>query len=127
MPQPTRWYRIGLYAQALLYTVAGINHLWHPRMYLAIMPDHYTHPAVWVAFTGIAEIAAGPGLLPPQTRRAAAIGIILMLLAYLDVHSFMLQHAHDRFASLPYWALVARLPLQFALIAWAARYAGKAR
>ena len=103
--------------------MAGANHLWHPATYLAIMPDHYSHPGFWVAFTGAAEIAAGLGLLLPQTRRAAAVGIILMLLVYFDVHLFMLRHAHDRFANLPHWALVARLPLQLVLIAWAARYA----
>ena len=124
MPQPSRRYRIGLYAQSLLYTVAGINHLWHPATYLAIMPPHYTRPAFWVAATGIAEIAAGVGLLLPQTRRAAAIGIVLMLLVYFDVHIFMLREAADRFANLPYWALVARLPLQLVLIAWAWFYAG---
>ncbi|WP_419803830.1 DoxX family protein [Terriglobus sp.] len=120
---PPRWYKTGLYTQALLYTAAGFNHLWHPRTYLAIMPDHYTHPAFWVAATGVAEIAGGLGLLVPQTRRAAAIGIIVMLLGYFDVHWFMLQHAADRFAGMPHWALLARLPLQFVLIAWAWVYA----
>ncbi len=115
--------RISLYLQALLYTSAGLNHLWHPRMYLAIMPDHYTHLSFWVVATGIAEIAVGLGLLVPQTRRAAAIGIVLMLLGYFDVHIFMLRHATDRFASIPHWALIARLPLQFVLIAWAWVYA----
>ena len=125
MPKP--WYRLSLYAQAFLYTAAGTNHLWHPRTYLAIMPDHYTHPAFWVAATGVAEIAGGLGLLPPQTRHPAAIGIVLMLLGYFDVHIFMLEHAHDRFHNIPYWALIIRLPLQFVLIAWAARYTLKTR
>ena len=123
MPQAFRWRRIGLYAQALVYTAAGANHLWHPRAYLAIMPGHYAHPAFWVAFTGIAEIVGGLGLLLPQTRRAAAIGIIVMLLGYFDVHWYMLQHAADRFRTVPYWALAGRLPLQLVLIAWAWLYA----
>jgi uncharacterized membrane protein len=120
-------YRAGLYLQALLYAAGGINHFWHPRLYVAIMPDHYSHPAAWVAFTGAAEIAGAAGLLLPSTRRAAAVAIILMLLAYFDVHIYMLQHAADRFSSIPLWALVLRLPLQFVLIAWAAIYARRAR
>lgn len=122
-PKHSLLYRAGLFTQALLYVAAGVNHLWHPRVYLAIMPDHYTHPALWVAATGLAEIAGGLGLLPPQTRRAAAVGIILMLLGYFDVHLFMLEHAADRFNHIPHWALVVRLPLQLVLIAWAWLYA----
>ena len=116
-------YRVGLYTQALFYAAGGVNHLWHPRMYVAIMPDHYAHPAAWVAGTGVAEIAGAVGLILPATRRAAAVGIILMLLGYFDVHSFMLQHATDRFSSIPHWALVVRLPMQLVLMAWAAVYA----
>lgn len=123
MPQANRWYRVGLYMQSGFYAIAGVNHLWHPRLYLAVMPPHYTHPAFWVAFTGVAEIAGAMGLLLPSTRRAAATGIVLMLLGYFDVHWYMLQHAHDRFAGMPYWALVGRLPLQIVLIAWAVVYA----
>ena len=119
------WYHVGLFAQSLLYTLAGVNHFWHPHTYLAIMPAHYTHPAFWVAATGLAEIAGGIGLLLPSTRRAASIAIILMLIGYFDVHWYMLQHAADRFSSLPHWALVARLPLQIVLIAWAWVYARK--
>ena len=121
----SRLYRAGLYVQSVFYVAAGVNHLWHPHTYVKLVPDHYTHPAFWVAATGVAELAGGLGLLVPQTRRAAAIGIILMLIGYFDVHIFMLQHAADRFASIPHWALVARLPLQFVLIAWAWVYAGR--
>ena len=119
----SRFHRVGLYVQSLFYAAGGINHLWHPQPYLTIMPDHYSHPAFWVAATGVAEIAAAAGLLLPKTRRAAAIGIILMLLGYFDVHISMLQHAADRFSTLPHWLLVARLPLQLVLIAWAWIYA----
>ncbi|GAA3767657.1 DoxX family protein [Terriglobus aquaticus] len=126
MPQ-SKLARAGLYVQSAFYFVAGGLHLWRPRLYLAIMPDHYSHPVAWVAATGVAEIAGAIGLLLPATRRAAAIGIILMLVGYFDVHIFMLQHAGDRFASIPHWALIVRLPLQLVLIAWAAAYARRSR
>ena len=57
----SKWYRYGLYAQGLLYLAGGLNHLWHPRMYLAIMPSHYQDPGFWVAATGVAEIAGAVG------------------------------------------------------------------
>ena len=121
---PMREAQLSLTTQAALYIAGGINHFWHQSFYVSIMPDHYSHPAEWVQFTGLAEIAGGLGLLIPATRRPAAIGILLMLAVYFDVHVFMLAHA-ERFPHIPRWALWARLPLQFALMAWAWNYARK--
>ena len=114
----SRWYLFGLVTQSLFYAAAGINHFVHSRTYVAIVPPHYSHPLGWVQFTGAAEIAGAIGLLVPQTRRAAAWGIIAMLLGYYDVHIYMAAHP-ERFASVPLWALYVRLPLQLVLIAWA--------
>ena len=108
--------------QAALYLVAGANHLLHPAAYLRMMPPHYASPAPLVLWSGIAEIAGGLGLLLPYTRRAAAVGITLMLLVYLDVHVWMAMHA-GAWAPVPAWAVYLRIPLQFVLIAWALRYA----
>jgi uncharacterized membrane protein len=116
--------RVSLVAQSLLYMAAGVNHFWHESFYRRIMPSHYSHPDGWVLFTGAAEILGGLGLLHPKTRRAAAIGIVMMLIGYFDVHIFMLRHA-ERFPEVPRWLLDARIPLQFVLIAWALQFAGK--
>jgi uncharacterized membrane protein len=116
--------KLGLVTQSAFYFLAGINHFWHQPFYVHIMPDHYAHPGLWVQLSGIAEIAGGLGLLLPATRRASAIGIVAMLVAFLDVHQFMLRH-FERFPEVPLWALWARIPLQFALIAWALYYARK--
>ena len=114
----SRWYNVGLVAQSLFYAAGGVNHFVHSGTYVAIMPPHYSHPLGWVQFTGAAEIAGAAGLLLPQTRQAAAWGLIAMLAGYYDVHLYMLAHP-DRFAALPVWLLYARLPLQLVLIAWA--------
>ena len=114
--------RVSLIAQSLLYMAAGVNHFWHEGFYRRIMPDHYAHPDGWVLLTGAAEILGGIGLLHPKTRRAAAIGITLMLIGYFDVHIFMLSH-RGRFPEVPRWALDARIPMQFLLIAWALQFA----
>ena len=118
----SRWYTVGLVAQSIFYGAGGLNHFVHSRTYVAIMPPHYSHPLGWVQFTGAAEIAGAVGLLISQTRRAAAWGIIAMLVGYYDVHLYMLTHA-QQFAPLPLWALYLRLPLQLVLIAWAWVYA----
>ena len=114
----SRWRALSLGAQSLVYITGGINHFWHESFYVHIMPDHYSDPAALVQLSGVAEILGGIGLLVPATRRASAIGIAAMLVVYLDVHQFMLRHA-DRFPAVPRWALWARIPLQFMLIAWA--------
>src|ERR1700761_9150437 len=116
----------GLYVQALFYVAAGINHFWHPPFYLAVMPDHYAHPALMVQLSGVAEIAGGLGLLLPRTRKLAALGIAAVLVVFLDVHLFMLEHP-QRFASIPVWGLWLRLFLQFPLIWWALSYARNER
>lgn len=118
----SRWYIAGLLTQSLLYAAGGLNHFVHSGTYVAIMPTHYSDPLAWVHFTGAAEIAGAAGLLVPQTRRAAAWSIIAMLVGYYDVHFYMVMHA-GRFATLPLWALYARLPLQLLLIYWAWLYA----
>ena len=115
--------QISLIGQSLFYIAGGVNHFWHSPFYVHIMPDHYADPRAWVQLTGAAEIAGGVGLLVPATRRAAAISIAAMLVGYFDVHIFMLQHA-ERFPEIPKWILWMRIPLQFALIAWALNHAG---
>jgi uncharacterized membrane protein len=110
-----------LIAQASLYVLGGVNHFWHPKFYVHIVPDHYAHPAALVRASGVAEILGGTGLFVPATRRVSAAGIILMLVVFLDVHQFMLTH-YQRFPEVPLWVLWARIPLQFVLIAWASIY-----
>ena len=118
----SRWYTVGLATQSLFYAAGGLNHFVHSGTYVAVMPPHYSHPLHWVQLTGAAEIAGAVGLLVPQTRRAAAWGLIAMLIGYYDVHIYMATNP-ARFAPLPAWALYARLPLQLALVAWAGIYA----
>ncbi len=116
-----KW-RAGLLLQSLVYVASGINHFVHTPFYLHIMPDHYRDPELWVRLTGVAECAGGLGLLVPGTRRVAAGGIAFMLVVFFDVHVSMLRHP-ERFPEVPLTLLWARIPLQFALIAWAWHYA----
>lgn len=106
---------------AAAYIAAGVNHFLNPDFYIRIMPPYWGWPEFWVALSGVAEIALGVLLLPRATRPYAAWGIIAMLVLFLTVHVHMLVHT-EQFAGVPYWALVARLPLQALLILWAAWY-----
>lgn len=70
---------------------------------------------------GIAEIAGGIGLLIPQTRSAAAIGIILLLIAVFPANIYMLT-SKGAGMKIKNWFLWLRLPLQLVLLAWAFWY-----
>jgi uncharacterized membrane protein len=120
----SRLKKAGLYLQALLYVLAGINHLWHPQPYLGIMPPYFAAPAFWVSFTGYCEIAGGLGLLIPKVRSLSAWGLAAMLVGYFTVHIHMLVHHADLYPDIPIWALWARLAFQPVLIGWALLYNG---
>ena len=104
-------------ALALLFVVAGSLHFVVPAPYRGIMPTWLPAHAALVAISGAAEIAGGIGLLLPQTRRAAGIGLILLLVAVFPANIQMLLLYHGR--GVPWWGellLWFRLPLQFLLI-----------
>ena len=81
---------------------------------------------VWVS--GVAEILGGIGLLFSQSRRPAAWGLVLLLIAVFPANIYMAV-AHVHYAGLlgqsllgQSWAQWLRLPLQLPLIYWAWRY-----
>ena len=105
-----------LYAMAALYVVAGVNHFLRPRMYERIIPPYLPAPDVLNYAAGVAEVVLGVALLFPATRPYAAWGIIALLIAVFPANLYMYQQGT---AGIPSWALLLRLPLQGALIAWA--------
>ena len=64
--------------------------------------------------SGAAEIAGGLGLLVPETRRAAGLGLIVLLIVIFPANIGMAVNAEDH--SIPEPLLWARLPLQPLLI-----------
>lgn len=114
----TPWH---LYLMAGLYVIAGTMHFLKPKIYLRIMPRYLPYHKLLVFLSGMAEILLGIGLCFEATRRLSAFGIILMLAVFLPVHFYMLSNEKAA-VGLPKWALVLRIPLQFALMYWAYSY-----
>jgi len=110
-----------LYVMAGMYILAGIVHFIKPKMYMRIMPRYLPYHKFFVFLSGAVEIVLGIGLCFDVTRRLSIFGIILMLAAFLLVHFYMLSNEKAA-AGLPKWALVLRIPLQFALMYWAYSY-----
>lgn len=103
---------------AVIFVVGGTLHFVMPARYISIMPAWLPAHGTIVALSGVAEIAGGIGLLVRRTRRAAGIGLILLLIAVLPANVEMLREA--RAAGVAPWAetlLWLRLPLQL-LLAW---------
>jgi uncharacterized membrane protein len=105
----------------VLYVAAGTLHFVFTRRYASIIPGYLPHHRGLVLLSGAAEIAGGVGVLVRNIQRAAAWGIVLLLIAVFPANLWMAQHpAQYRFA--PVWTLWLRLPLQLVLIGWALRF-----
>jgi uncharacterized membrane protein len=104
---------------AALFAFAGTMHFVIPDSYVTIMPPALPFPRELVYLSGALEIAGGMGLLIERTRRAAGIGLVLLLVAVWPANLQMLLNARAAGASpLAQTLLLLRLPLQLVLIAW---------
>jgi uncharacterized membrane protein len=107
---------------AAIFVFAGVMHFIIPASYVGIMPPWLPWHLELVYLSGVLEIAGGVGLLIPRTRRAAGIGLVLLLIAVWPANLQMVLAA--RATEKPLWhqaLLWLRLPLQFVLIWWAWR------
>jgi len=110
--------KIGRVLMGSLYVVAGVGHFVITRAYVRIMPDYLPVHRELVLISGVAEIAGGLGVLIPATRRAAAWGIVVLLVAVMPANLWMAQHP-ELTPGVPVWALWLRVPLQLPLMWWA--------
>lgn len=109
---------------ALLFVGSGVLHFAMPEYYVRIMPPWLPAPMALVLISGVFEILGGAGVLVTTTRVAAGWGLIALLVAVFPANVQMLLNARAAHAS-ALWiaALIARLPLQVALIYWVFRAA----
>jgi uncharacterized membrane protein len=84
-----------------------------------IVPPFIPAPLAMVYLSGLAEVAGGIGLLIPALRRAAAWGLVALLIAVFPANVYMaIVHVPVAGHPLPEFLLWARLPLQIVLIWW---------
>lgn len=101
---------------AVFFIIAGSMHLLMPAPYLKIMPPWIPWHLALVYISGAAEIAGGMGLLIPNLRRAAAWGLVALLVAVFPANIYMATEHIPQTS--PAWILWARLPLQPLMIWW---------
>ena len=107
---------------AAIFVGGGVLHLVKPDAYVRIMPPWLPAPMALVLISGVFEILGGVGVLLPATRVAAGWGLIALLIAVTPANVQMLLNARAAHASALWMTgLIARLPLQPAIIYWVFR------
>lgn len=114
MPDRSRILRLAL---ATLFIGAGTLHFVETDLYAQVVPDALPAPRLLVHLSGAAEIAGGVGLLVPKLRRAAGVGLILLLVSVFPANVAMALDPANSPIDAPEWLLWARLPLQ-PLLMW---------
>jgi uncharacterized membrane protein len=113
----------GRIALAALMVVGGILHFVFPRAYARTVPRALPAPLAIVYVSGVAEILGGAGLLIAPVQRAAAWGLVALLIAIFPANVNMAVNRIGFTARPPpKWILWARLPLQAVLVWWAWLY-----
>lgn len=111
----SRWRIAGLAFVFLWFLLGGIAHFALTSVEMRIMPPWIAWPHAAVIVSGVCELLGAAGLIWWRTRRAAGIGLFALTVAVIPANIYMLQHY--QLFDIPYWVLVARLPVQLALLA----------
>lgn len=114
--------RIARWAMFLFMVASGIGHFAVTDAYAAMVPAALPWPRALVYISGVAELAGGIGLMVPwpRLRRAAAWGIVALLVAVFPANINMAaNHISPAGMHLSNAALWARLPFQALFVAWA--------
>jgi uncharacterized membrane protein len=108
-------------SMSVFYILAGIFHFINPVFYVGLVPESLDEKEFIIAISGLFEILLGLFLLFRETRKIAAIAIIIMLLIFLfTVHFPMALDFFDNKNPL-LWFAILRIPIQFVLVYWAFR------
>lgn len=109
------------YLLCVLFVAGGLNHFINPAFYLKMMPPYLPWHLFLVLLSGFFEVALGVLLLLPAATRAAAWGLIALLVAVCPANIQMAVNP-QLYPDMNPLALWLRLPLQAVLIAWAYWY-----
>lgn len=109
------------------FLMSGVVHLVRPEVFEPIVPRALPAPRALVVGSGVAELVCAAGLLVPATRRAAGPAAAALLVAVFPGNVQMAVDAVAAARRRPTPARVtraaatlARLPLQWPLVRWAA-------
>lgn len=106
--------RVGLAVMFCFTAAAHFNSLRGDL--IRMVPPAVPNPELMVTFTGVCEILGAIGLLVPQTRRLAAVALIVFLVAVLPANIHAAQ-AGVTLRGTPATPLIPRVALQVLFVA----------
>lgn len=112
------------YVYGVLFVTIGVMHFASPEFFLRIMPTYLPWHAALVYVSGFFEIAGGIGLMIPRTQRAAAWGLVALLIAVFPANIHLYLHYEEIMPDVSATFHLIRLPFQLVFIALAWWYAG---
>lgn len=108
---------ITIYSFSILYVVVGVKHFVNIDFFLVIVPPYLPYSELLVYVSGFFEILLGVLLIPTKTRKYAALGLIILLIAVFpaNIYLFNSEIAQNIYGISRQFALI-RLPFQIPLI-----------
>jgi uncharacterized membrane protein len=107
----------------IFYIFAGYYHFANPAFYYPIIPPYLSEWSKSLnILSGIMEISLALMLIPSGTRKAAAWGIFIMLVAFIPSHIYFIQKGHFLLGTLeitPFIAWFRLLVVHPVLLLWA--------
>jgi uncharacterized membrane protein len=119
--------RVGL--AVMLFVTASAHFTSMRADLIRMVPPSIPNPEFMVTFTGVCEILGAIGLLIPQTRRIAALALIVFLIAVLpaNIHAARADVTLSGEAPTPLVPRIAEQLLFIALVWWAGWREGAVR
>ena len=107
-------------ASAALFIPFGLFHILDVDKFLPIMPPSLPFPRAIIIATGIAEILGGTGILIPDVRKAAGIGLALYAVGVYPANVYeAFWHIHVPPLPNSWWYNAPRLMFQPVFVWWA--------
>lgn len=103
-------------AFGVLLLASGVAHFLKPEVFYPFFPD-FVPKDITNYFAGAVEITLALGLFIPRFRSRAALGTLLLMVAFLPLHTIDVFKENPAIGS--HQLALIRLPLQFVLILWA--------
>jgi uncharacterized membrane protein len=113
---------------ATFLAAAGTMHFARPKFFRQAVPKHLPGgKPFWIKISGVAELSVATAIACPPTRRQGGLAAAALFVAVLPGNiSMAMEGLKDPRASRTRKALLlARLPLQAPLVAWALRAASE--
>lgn len=107
---------------AALLAGAGATHFAVPGYYDAMIPEFLPgRPRQWTRGSGVAELAVAAAIIAPPTRRTGALAAAGLFAAVLPANVKVAVDARKSDSLAFKIGTILRLPMQWPLIAWAAK------